>query len=135
MHPPCTPKPSKNQSCWSKNAFFDGFGVLGWCKSILNVTCLHKSYIAELFGPRVFWFSEGQKKVFSVHFSHFCSDLKKNFNTSITSLIHPPPPSPWFSFIFSFFLTSLKKRKPSVQKVLLCTIYRDILQLKLICTH
>ena len=32
----------------------------GGCKSILNVKCLHKSYIAELFGPRVFCFSVGQ---------------------------------------------------------------------------
>ena len=32
----------------------------GGCKSILNVKCLHKSYIAELFGPRVFCFSGGR---------------------------------------------------------------------------
>ena len=27
------PAPRKNQSCWSKNAFFEDFGVLGGCKS------------------------------------------------------------------------------------------------------
>ena len=38
LHPPGTPNPPKNQFCWSKNAFLEGFGVPGGCKSILNVS-------------------------------------------------------------------------------------------------
>ena len=62
LHPPGTPNPPKNWSRWSKKHVFWGFGVPGGCKSILNVKSLYKSYIAELFGPRVFCFSVGRKK-------------------------------------------------------------------------
>ena len=71
LHPPGTSKPSKNTFLLQQEWFFEGFGVPGGCKSILNVKCLHKSYIAELFGPRVFWFSEGQKKSFLPTFWRF----------------------------------------------------------------
>ena len=87
MHPPGTPKPSKNQSCWSKNGFLEGFGVPDGCKSILNVKCLHKSHMAELFGPRVFCFSWVKKKVLSGLFGHFCADLKHNFNMIFSSYV------------------------------------------------
>ena len=60
LHSPGTPTSSKNKFCGSINAFLEGFGVLGGCKLILNVKCLRKSHIAELFGPRVFCFSVGQ---------------------------------------------------------------------------
>ena len=52
----------------------------GGCKSILNLKSLHKSYIAELFGPRVFCFSVGQKIQKYHQKWRFCPDLKKNFN-------------------------------------------------------
>ena len=52
----------------------------GGCKSILNVKVLHKSHMAKLFGPRVFCFSVGQKKVWSGNFGDFQHDLKNNFN-------------------------------------------------------
>ena len=54
--------PQKTDLVEVKNTFFGGFGVPGGCKSILNVKRLHKSYIAELFGPRGFCFSVGRKK-------------------------------------------------------------------------
>ena len=60
LHPPGTPKPSKNAVLLQHNWFLESFGVPGECESILNVKCLHKSYITELFGPRVFCFSVGQ---------------------------------------------------------------------------
>ena len=60
MHPPGTPKTSKNAVLLQHNWWLEGFGVPGECKSILNVKCLHKSHIAELFGPRVFCFSVGR---------------------------------------------------------------------------
>ena len=41
----------------------------GGCKSILNVKCLHKSHMAELFGLRVFCFSVGQKKSLHICFA------------------------------------------------------------------
>ena len=84
LHPPGTPKPSKNQFCWSKNVFLEGFGVPGGCKSILNVNCLHKFYIAELFGPRVFCFSVG--RIFFFGWKKSC-------------VIAPPPP-----FFLNIFL-------------------------------
>jgi len=66
----------------------DGFGVPGGCKSILNVKCLHKSYMAKLFGPRVFCFSVVQKKKrFFLSFGDFCADLKHNFNILIKKII------------------------------------------------
>ena len=77
MHPPGTPKPSKNTFLLQQEWVFEGFGVPGGCKSILNVKCLHKSYIAELFGPRVFCFSVG--RIFVL--------VGKN-----PTLIAPPPP-------------------------------------------
>ena len=46
----------------------------------LNVKSFHKFHIAELFGPRIFGFSVGQKKVLSANFGDFVADLKKNFN-------------------------------------------------------
>jgi len=64
LHPLGTPKPSKNAFLLQQNWFLDGFDVPGGCKSILNVKCLHKSHMAELFGPRVFCFPVGQKKKF-----------------------------------------------------------------------
>jgi len=45
----------------------------------IKFKCLHKSHMAELFGPRVFCFSVGQKKVWSSNFGDFVADLKKNF--------------------------------------------------------
>ena len=79
----------------------------GGCKSILNVKCLHKSHIAELFGPRVFCFSVGQKKM-------FCT-LKT-------------PPLDFFDEIRfgDFFFDSPKNKKPSVQKVPLYAIYGEV---------
>ena len=40
----------------------------------------HKSHMAELFGPRVFCFSVGQKKIFLLNFGDFQHDHKYNFN-------------------------------------------------------
>ena len=60
----------------------------GGCKSILNVKCLHKSHMAELFGPRVFCFSVGpKKKVLSIFIRHFCADLKNIFNMIFSSYV------------------------------------------------
>ena len=59
----------------------------GGCKSILNAKILHKSYIAELFGPRVFRFSVGQKKVLSIFIGNFCADLKNIFNMIFSSYV------------------------------------------------
>ena len=59
-HPPRTPKPSNNAFLLQQNLFLEGFSVPVGCKSILNVKCLHKSYMAKLFGQRVFRFSVGQ---------------------------------------------------------------------------
>ena len=42
--------PSKTDLVEVKNVFFEGFGVPGGCKSILNGKSLHISYIMELFG-------------------------------------------------------------------------------------
>ena len=87
LHPPGTPKPFKNSFLLQQNWFFGGFGVPGGCKSILNVKCLHKSYMAELFGPRVFCFSVGQNVFFFLRFGHFCPDLKHNFNIYLSKLL------------------------------------------------
>ena len=78
LHPP--EKTLQKPFLLQKDCVLEDFGVPGGCKSILNVKCLHKSHIAELFGPRVFCFSVGQKKVWSLFISHFCPDLKTNFN-------------------------------------------------------
>ena len=51
--------------------FFESFDVFGGGKSILNVKPFHKTHIAELFGPRVFRFSVGQKKSFLSQFWRF----------------------------------------------------------------
>ena len=42
--------PSKTGLVEVKIVFFEGFGVPGGCKSILNGKSLHISYIMELFG-------------------------------------------------------------------------------------
>ena len=55
----------------------------GGCKSILNVKFLHKSYIMELFGPRVFCFSVGQ---------NFKKILKKKKGEAIKDEVHSSPP-------------------------------------------
>ena len=80
LHPPGTPKLSKNAFLLQQDWFLEGFGVPGGCKSILNVKSLHKSYIAKLFGTRVFCFLVGQKIQKSRSKWRFCADLKKNFN-------------------------------------------------------
>ena len=83
LHPPGTLKPSKNTFLLQQKWFFEDFGVPGGCKSILNCKSLHKSYIAELFGPRVFCFSVGPK---SRQKWWFWADLKKNFNIFLKAL-------------------------------------------------
>jgi len=99
LHPPGTLKPSKYHSCWSKNAFFEGFGVPGGCKSILHVKILHKFYIKNLFEPRFFFlFFRESKKIFVELFADFCSNLKK-FKNVIFPLLLPP----LTVFFFEFF--------------------------------
>ena len=58
----------------STRLVLEGFDVPGGYKSILNVKMLHKSHIAELFGPRVFCFQVGQK---SNLIADFVPTLKK----------------------------------------------------------
>ena len=78
----------------------------GGCKSISNITSLHKSYTAKLFGPRVFCFSVGKKKFFFV-------PLKRR-------------PGIFDEIRFGdFFFDPLKNKKPSVQKVPLLTFKID----------
>ena len=64
-------------------------------------------------------------------------NCKKNSFLKYELNCTPPqlPPSLDFLSFFCFFFDFPKKIKPSVQKFLLCTIYRDNWQLKLICTH
>ena len=74
--------PQKNAFLLQQDWFLEGFGVPGGCKSILNVKCLHKSHIAELFGLRVFWFlvARVKKKVSK-------SDFIKNLGGCFSSWI------------------------------------------------
>ena len=53
--------------------------MLGGCKLTLNAKILHKSYITEIFGPRVFCFSVGQKKFGDDFLAIFLPDLQINF--------------------------------------------------------
>ena len=50
LHPPGTPKPSKNVFLLQQDGFLRGFGVPDGYKSILIAKTLHISYITELFG-------------------------------------------------------------------------------------
>ena len=84
LHPSRTSNPSKNAFLLQQDLFLEGFGVPGGCKSILNAKVLHKSYIAKLFGPRVFLFFRWvKKKVKFGLFGDFSSDLKHIFNIYI----------------------------------------------------
>ena len=80
LHPPGTPKTSKNVFLLQQDWILEGFDVPGGYKSILNVKILHKSHISELFGPNVFVFRWIKKKVLSGNFGDFCADLSKIFN-------------------------------------------------------
>ena len=64
LHPPGTPKPSKNAFLLQQNWFLEGFGVPGGCKSILNVKCLHKLHIWQNFLDRGFFVFRWVKKSF-----------------------------------------------------------------------
>ena len=55
LHPPDTPKPSKNAFYLNKTDF-EGFGVPGGCKSILIIKTLQISTMTKLFGLRVLFF-------------------------------------------------------------------------------
>ena len=80
--------PQKNAFLLQQNWFLEGFGVPGGCKSILIVKSLHKSHIAELFGPRVFCFSVGQKIQKSRQKWWFWADLKKKFNIVKSKIVY-----------------------------------------------
>ena len=54
--------PPKTNIVEVKNAFLEGFGVPGGCKTILNVACLHKLHIAEIFGPKTQLLGAKKKK-------------------------------------------------------------------------
>ena len=82
----------------------------GECKSILNVKCLHKSHIAELFELRVFFF--GGSNFFLVG---------KNFWLNCT----PPPP-----FFFIFFWIGGGAIKPEFEVVLFFREKKKIEKLK-----
>ena len=71
LHPPGTPKPSKNTFLLQQDHVFWGFGVPGGCKSTLIGKSPHISYITELFGPRVLFFEMGRKKNFVPQFWPF----------------------------------------------------------------
>ena len=63
LHPPGTPKPSKNTFLLQQNQILEGFSVPGGCKSILIIKTLH-IYIVynKKFWTEGFIFLGGSKK-------------------------------------------------------------------------